>query len=317
MKNYYIGIDIGGTNAPASIVNGEGKILKLIDQKTLSEGGPDKVISRIIESIKELINWGKSNLDSEIKAVGIGAPGTIRNGKVITSPNLPNWRDIPIVEIIKKQISIPVELDNDANCAALAEHWIGEAKGKTNAILITLGTGIGGGIIINNEVYRGSHGTAGELGHITIVNKGTKCACGNFGCLEAYASANATLSRVKEKLKREDIDSSLNNKKLSELTTYDIFLAAEDGDRFSQKSLNETGMYLGIGIATLSNIFDPDIILIGGGFSDASKYLIPSAIEEAYRRSFKSVMDNIEIKRAKLGNQAGIIGAAALAKNSI
>lgn len=313
---YAIGVDIGGTNVPASIVDGSGKIIHTIDKKTLAEGGPDAVISRITSSIKDLVTYFKSTIrDGEIIGVGIGAPGTLdhKKGQITTSPNLPQLRNIPIVELINKEVKLPVYLDNDANCAVIAEHWIGAAKGCENVVLMTLGTGIGGGIIINNKIYRGSHGTAGEIGHMTIFVKGNKCACGNFGCLEAYASANATVNRAKEKLKREDVASTLQTKKLSDITAHEIFLHAEQGDRFAQSILIESGNYLGVGIAAIANIFDPDMIIIGGGFSDAEKYLIPAAIDEAYKRSFKSVMDNIKVTRAKLGNTAGVIGAARLA----
>ena len=315
---YAIGVDIGGTNAPASIVDESGKIIHTIDKKTIAEGGPDTVIASIASSIKDLMKYFNSNVTGgEVVGVGIGAPGMLdhKKGEIIISPNLPQLRNIPIASLINKEVKIPISLDNDANCAVIAEHWIGAAKGCNNVVLLTLGTGVGGGIIINNKIYRGSHGSAGEVGHITIVAKGNKCTCGNFGCLEAYASANATVNRTKEKLKRDDVSSTLQTKKLSDITAQEIFLHAEQGDRFAQSMLTESGNYLGIGIATLANIFDPDTIIIGGGFSSAEKYLLPAAIDEAYKRSFKSVMDNIKITRAKLGNNAGVIGAAKLAFN--
>ena len=316
MKKYAIGIDIGGTNVPAAIIDEGGDIVHVINKKTMAEGGPDTVINRITDSINDLTKYFSDNIKTgKIVGIGIGTPGTLdhKKGQIITSPNLPQWRNIPLVELINKQVKMPVFIDNDANCAAIGEHWIGAAKGAENVVLITLGTGVGGGIIINNKIYRGSHGTAGEIGHITIFTKGNKCACGNFGCLEAYASANATAARAKERLKREDTATSLQTKKLSEINTYEIYIHAEQGDRFAQDILKESGTYLGVGIATFANIFDPDVIIIGGGFAGAEKYLIPAAIDEAYKRSFKSVMDNIKITTAKLGNNAGIIGAAKLA----
>ncbi len=304
MKNYAIGIDIGGTNIPASIIDENGTVIHTIDKKTMAEGGPDAVINRIVESITDLLKYFDGNIkDAKIIGVGLGAPGALdhQKGLVIASPNLPKWKNVPLVEKIKQQVKMPIFIDNDANCAAIGEHWIGAASGTRNSILITLGTGVGGGIIINNKIYRGSHGTAGELGHITIIANGNKCACGNFGCLEAYASASATALRGKELLKRSD------------LTAYDIYKQAEQGDALSRDILIESGTYLGIGIATFANIFDPDMIIIGGGFAGAEKYLIPAAIKEAYKRSFKSIMDNVKITTAKLGNHAGIIGAAKLA----
>jgi glucokinase len=301
-KRYAIGVDIGGTNIPCSIIDEHGGMIRTVERKTMAEQGPDAVASRIAESIGQLVAYFNENIKGgRMLGVGIGAPGA-----------LAGWKNGPIVELIKKRIKIPVAMDNDANCAAIGEHWTGAAKGCTNVVLITLGTGVGGGIIINNSIYRGSHGTAGEIGHITIIADGNQCGCGNNGCLEAYASANAAASMAKQRLQKDDINSTLREKNVRDITAQDIFLHAEAGDVFSKDILNESGKYLGIGIATFANIFDPDAIIIGGGFSSAEKYLFPAAIDEAYKRSFKSVMDKIKITRAKLGNDAGVIGAARL-----
>lgn len=295
---YAIGVDIGGTNIPSALIDETGSILAVIEKKTLAHDGPQAVVDRISESIKEL----SSKVDpSDILGIGLGAPGALdlKEGTIITSPNLSSWKDVPILKMLNKKTGIKVYMDNDANCAAIGEHWIGAAKGANNAVMITLGTGVGGGIIINGKIFRGSHGTAGEIGHITIEKDGRPCGCGNRGCLEAYASATGAVKTAEEM-------------GLSGLTAYEIFLKAEQGDQTATRVLNESGKYLGIGIASFANIFDPDAIIIGGGFASAEKYLIPSAIEEAYKRSFKTVMDKIKIHRAQLGNNAGIIGAARL-----
>lgn len=314
-KQYAIGIDLGGTNMPCSLVDDCGRIVTTIEKRTLSEQGPDAVVSKIVESTNEIVKFFKEKINNgNIIGVGLGAPGVLdlEKGEIVTGPNLNGWKNVPIVRLIEEQINLPVKMDNDANCAAIGEHWSGAAKGTQNAILVTLGSGVGGGIIINGSIYRGSHGTAGEIGHITIIPDGYKCGCGNSGCLEAYASANATVKRAVELLRKKETRSALKERVLEEITAHDIFISAEDGDVFSKHILEESGRYLGIGIATLANIFDPDAIIIGGGFSSAEKYLFPTAIEEAYRRSFKYVMDNIKIVKAKLGNDAGIVGAAKL-----
>jgi len=314
-KCYAIGVDIGGTNIPCSLIDEHGNMIRRVDKKTMAEEGPDAVASRIAESIGQLTAYFNENIKgAKIIGAGIGAPGALDHdkGEIVTSPNLAGWKNVPIVELIKKKIKMPVAMDNDANCAAIAEHWAGAAKGCTNVILITLGTGVGGGIIINNSIYRGSHGTAGEIGHITIIADGNKCGCGNSGCLEAYASANAAALMARQRLQKEDITSTLRGNNVNDITAQEIFLHAEAGDAFSKEILTTSGRYLGIGIATFANIFDPDAIIIGGGFSSAEKYLFPAAIDEAYKRSFRSVMDKMKITRAKLGNDAGIIGAARL-----
>jgi glucokinase len=311
---YAIGIDIGGTNIPCALVNSDGKILKTIYKKTPNSSKPEELIDSIKSSIDEIKTYFEEKYPSfNLSGIGLGAPGALdlQKGTIITSPNLKNWKNIPIVEMLKKACNIPVYMDNDANLAAIAEHWLGAGKGFDNLIMLTLGTGIGGGIIINGQIYRGSHGTAGEIGHMTIIEKGAQCACGNYGCLEAYASANATLKRALNDLKTNE-ESSLKNIDPKELSTKEIYIHAKKGDDFSKKILEESGRYLGIGIASLANIFDPDIIIIGGGFCEAEEFLIPSAISEAKKRSFKTVIDKLIISKAKLGNDAGIIGAAKL-----
>lgn len=320
MNRYAIGVDIGGTNIPASIVNSKGEIIYTIKKKTHAETGPDRIINRICNSINELGKYLDENFrEGTLVGVGIGVPGTLdpEKGVVVNCPNLPNWEHVPIVKLISDNVNLPISIDNDANCAALAEHWIGAGKGYKNVVLITLGTGVGGGIIINDRIYHGSHGSAGELGHISIAMDGRKCACGNIGCLEAYASATATVSRARERLQYDEITSSLVDKDLSSLTTYDIFMHAEKGDKFCQDILYETGTYLGVGIAIICNIFDPDVIVIGGGFSQATKYLIPVAIQEAKRRAFSSIIDNVVITKTKFVNRSGHIGAAKLAFDAI
>jgi len=314
-KYYAIGVDIGGTNMPSSLVDNTGKVVYAIEKKTLPEQGPEALVLRISESIKELLTYFKGTLKKEtILGIGLGVPGLLdgKKGEIVTCPNLHGWKNVPIVNLVKQKIKLPVLMDNDANCAAIGEHWVGAGKGAKNSILLTLGSGVGGGIIIDNKIYRGSHGVAGELGHITIVAEGILCGCGNYGCLESYASANATAKRAKERLRNENVISTLREKDINQITAQDIFLHAESGDVFSSNILFESGKYLGVGIAVFANIFDPDVIIIGGGLSAAEKYLLPTAIDEADRRTFKHIMNKMKIKKAKLGNNSGMIGAAKL-----
>ncbi len=313
---YAIAIDIGGTNIPVSLVASDGKILKTINKTTPKASKPEILIDVLNKSIDEIKAYFKKEFaGAKISGIGLGAPGALdlKKGLIITSPNLKSWKNVAIVKMLKDISKLPVYMDNDANLAAIAEHWLGAGKGFKNIIVLTLGTGVGGGIIINNKIYRGSHGTAGEIGHITIIEKGELCACGNYGCLEAYASANATTKRALNKLEKTTIRSSLRNIEPEQLSAKTIYMHAKNGDKFSRDILNESGRYLGIGIANLANIFDPDAIIIGGGFSKAEEFLIPAAVSEAYKRSFKTIMDKLIISSAKLGNNAGIVGAAKLA----
>lgn len=316
MKKYSVGIDIGGTNIPSAIIDDNGKVIYSIHKEISGANNAEVVIKKITDSINALLDYFDNNIKGgKIMGVGLGVPGALdhKNGRIIVSPNLPFFKDYPIVERISKELKLPVFIDNDANCATIGEHWIGSAQGSDNVIFLTLGTGVGGGIIINKKIYTGSHGIAGELGHITIVDKGRKCACGNFGCLEAYASANSTVARALEQLQKTSVKSTLKKLKPNEITAHTIFINAENGDEFSENILKESGMYLGIGIASFANIFDPDAIIIGGGFAKAEKYLIPSAIEEAHKRCLTGSIEKIKISRASLENDAGVIGAGRLA----
>jgi glucokinase len=313
INNFVISVDLGGINTPVSLINSNGSIIRTIRRHSALNNTPKKTISGIINSCEKLIEYFNENYSkSKILGIGISSPGLVsfEKGIILSSPNMPHWMNIPIRDLIAAKISLPIFIDNDANCSLLAEHCLGIAKNYANAVLLTLGTGIGGAILIDNKIYRGSTQTGAEFGHMTISSKGPKCSCGNYGCLEAFAAVNPTLNRAKEKLKREELSTSLNNIKLSDLSIYDIYINAEKGDIFSQKILNESGTYLGIGIASLCNIFNPELVIIGGRFSRATKYLIPAASSEAFKRSFKENIDNCKIVKAKLGNRAARIGIA-------
>lgn len=319
-KTYVLGVDLGGINTPVSLISEEGKFIQTFRRHSAFDTTPKKTISGIISSCEKLIEYFNENLkNSKLLGIGISSPGLVspEKGIILSSPNMPHWMNIPIKEQIGPKLNLPIFIDNDANCSIVAEHWLGVAQGLKNVLMLTLGTGVGGSIIIDGKIYRGSNQTAGELGHITISSKGPKCSCGNYGCLESFAAVNPTLNRAKEKLKREEISSSLNNYKLSDLTIYDIYINAEKGDIFSQRILNESGTYLGIGIGSLCNIFNPDMVIIGGRFSRATKYLIPAASSEAFKRAFRENIDKCKIVKAKLGNRASRIGVAKIIFDSL
>jgi len=313
MNKFVISVDLGGINTPVSLIDSKGFLLHTIRRHSAINSTPKKTISGIINSCEKIIDYFNQNYkNGKILGIGISSPGLVsfEKGIILSSPNMPHWMNIPIRDLITSKINLPVFIDNDANCSLIAEHCLGIAKNYSNVLMLTLGTGIGGAILIDGKIYRGTNQTGAEFGHITISNKGPKCSCGNYGCLEAFAAVNPTLNRAKEKLKREDISSTLNNLKLADLNIYDIYINAEKGDIFSQKILNESGSYLGIGIASLCNIFNPELVVIGGRFSRATKYLIPAASNEAFKRAFKENLENCKILKAKLGNRAARIGVA-------
>lgn len=287
-----IGIDLGGTKIAGVLTTVSGKFLMDVQVPTEAHKGKKQVIENIKKAVRMLIG---SEKNFKLKAIGLGAPGPIlyEKGIVMEAPNLPGWKRVNIKQIIAKEFKIPVFVDNDANCAALAEAKFGAGRGVKNFVYMTVSTGVGGGIIINGELYRGAMGAAGEFGHMIIDSKGYRCGCGNVGCLEALASGSAI-------------------KKRTGLDAISVELAARQGDPKAIKAIEITANYLAIGIANLVNIFNPELVVIGGGLSNMRELLL-----DPIRRDFKKYAmtlsaRSVKIVRAKLGTKAGVLGAAAL-----
>ena len=250
-------------------------------------------------------------LDEKIISIGVGSPGSIdfEKGQLLgTTPNLPNWTNAPIKRLIEEKFNIPTWADNDANVMALAEARIGAGKGYKNILCLTLGTGIGGGILVNNQVLRGEHFSAAEVGHIIVVHNGKRCNCGNKGCLEAYTSAPAMVKRYEKKLKRLGLAYDIN-----QLSTEFIFDKAKNNEGLAREIIDETCAYLGTGIASIANIIDPEIVIIGGGVAEAGNEFIQQIEKEVKEYSIKSIMQHLKVVRANMGNDAGIVGAILLA----
>ncbi len=286
-----IGIDLGGTKIAGVLCTPSGKVLMDVHVPTEAKKGKKQVIENIKKAIRMLIR----SHNVKINAIGIGAPGPIlyEKGIVIEAPNLPGWKRVHLKEILKKEFKVPVFVDNDANCAALAESWFGAGKFVKHFIYMTISTGIGGGIIIDKKLYRGAIGSAGEVGHMTIETKGPKCGCGNYGCLEALASGSA--------LKRK-----------TGLDAISVELAARQGDKKAKKAIAEIAHYLAIGIADLVNVFNPEMIIIGGGLSNMKELLFTPVKNDFKKYALTLPAKSVRIVRAKLGTKAGMLGAAAL-----
>lgn len=312
MKDYRIGVDIGGTNIAAAIVSGEGRILYKKSNPTNADKGPQESINVIISTIRELMT--NLELASRVKGIGIGVPGVcdIRNGIVEFAPNL-FWNDVKIVEIVEKEFSLPTYIDNDANAAALGEAWCGAGRGKKNIVCITLGTGVGSGVILNGDIFHGANNGAGELGHITVIGDGPKCNCGNTGCLEALVAAPAILKAGKKAVK-EGKKTTLSEIKFDKLTTKDVFDGAKKGDEVSLEIVMNVANNLGLALANVVNILNPEQIIIGGGVAAAGDILFNPLKEVIKKRALKGLCNGLEIVEAQLGNDAGIVGAAALVK---
>lgn len=329
----FIGIDLGATKIKAGIISENGKIIDEITADTPVGGEVHAVVNSIGILIDRLLKTDGINaryikdIDAEIsniKGIGIGIPGACNDdGLVYYAPNL-FWNNVPLGELLKGKINIPVFIENDATMAAIGEATCGVAKGVSNCVLITLGTGIGGGIIINNDIYSGSHGIGGEIGHMTVGENFYDCNCGNNGCLETFSSASALIKYTKKLLentddnliydsrifKKIDGDMDLLNGKL-------IFDCAKKGDLIATEAVDRLVKYLAIGIGNIINILDPEMIIIGGGISEAGDYLIDKLNREIPKNIWLKSMNLTEIVRASLGNDAGIIGSAMYAGSKL
>ncbi len=314
---YYIGIDLGGTGAKAGVVTEDGKIIAKSTASTKDVVGYENIVKVMADITYDVIEKANITLE-EIKSIGIGCPGSIddKNGVVYYSNNIV-MENAPIVDEMKKHIHKPTYIGNDANCAALGEYWAFKSDEMKNFVLITLGTGIGGGVILDGKLYTGFNGVAGELGHTIIQMDGEPCSCGRRGCWEAYASATA-LIRNTEIAAKANPDSVLNkmieendgkaNGKMS-------FDAAKLGDKAGEEVVRDYIKYLGEGITDMINIFQPTLIAIGGGVSNQGDNLIKPLEEYVYPRVYGAgLAPATKIVTASLGNDAGIIGAAFLGK---
>ncbi len=240
-------------------------------------------------------------------------------GIIATSPNFPGWKNIPLKSLIEKSLHHPVFLDNDANSAAYGEKWMGAGKRISSMICLTMGTGIGGGIILDNKVWHGAHGMGGELGHITVNPYGPRCNCGNYGCLESYSSATGMVRSAVESISAGKMTKlkKLSSGKTGNITAKMIYEAATQGDRLSISILREAGKYLGIAIAGFINILNPEMIVLTGEVTGAWDFFFPSAKEEIEHRTYTTLIKQTKIVRGKLKGTAGTIGAAGLAWNKL
>jgi glucokinase len=311
MTNLSIGVDIGGSHISAALVNSNGKVItKKVISFLLPPDGK-KGLFIIEQLIHEVVYARLARLDSII-GVGVSCPGSIdfQQGVVIAdSPNLIGWKGTRIRQALETTFKIPVVIDNDANLAVWGEKYWGAGKNSRNLICLTLGTGVGGGIIINNKIYRGSHFYAGEIGHMKIKPDGPLCSCGSRGCLEALVGAGAIV--------REFIKPKTTSTISSQITAKTVFDAARRGNKTARKVVYQTVCYLGYAIASLVNIFDPEIIVLGGGVAQAGNILFQPIREMVNANIMPHPLRDVRIVTAKLGENAGLLGAVALVFDTI
>jgi glucokinase len=311
-----LSIDLGGTKILAAVVTG-GRVTYKTYTPTLAAEGPQAVVRRINHAISETLEQTGRTL-SQISGIAIAAAGAIdtAHGIVTLSPTMPGFRNIPLVDMVRREFNTKVNIIHDANASALGEHEYGAGKGTRDMIFMTVSTGIGGGIIIGNREYHGTSGAAGEIGHMTIDINGPKCNCGNTGCLEMLASGTAiareTVKRIQSGQKSSLV--SMVNGKLEAITAREVGIAAGQGDLLAQEVLDLTATYLGIGLVNLVNIFNPEMIVIGGGVSNLGEQLFGPARKVVSERAFPISAAAVKIVRAELGEDSGVIGAAVAAK---
>lgn len=309
MKRKFLGIDIGGTNIRGKIISEEGTTLA--ERKTRSDARMG--ISRVMENLASLI---EGFAGEGVSAIGVGIPGTVdsASGTLVQAPNIANTKDFPFTEILSGKIgTTPVFIENDASCAALGEYRAGAGRGSGSMIMITLGTGFGGGIILDGSLWPGEDGFAGEVGHMTINPSGPLCACGGRGCVETYVSQVAIKRIVREhpelREKLAGTEESALPERLAEL--------AREKDQAAISVWNGFGANLGVGISILVNVLDVKTVVVGGGLSGAWELFIEKALEETERRCLGGAQRGLQVKRAALGDDAGVLGACYVAETGL
>jgi glucokinase len=312
-----VAVDIGGTKIMTAVFTADGKMLAKEVCPTLSSEGVIRVIERICAAIESLLLSNNIEI-SQVSAICIACAGGIdtQRGVVVTpSPHLPDWKEIPLADTIKKKFGVNAFILNDASAAALGEHRYGAGKGVKDIVLFTLGTGIGGGIIIDGKLYLGAVGGAGELGHMTVDARGPKCGCGNTGCLEILASGTAIARDAIDRIKHgeKSLLMDMVGTDADKITTEVIGKAARSGDKLAQDVIARAAYYLGVGMVNVVNIFNPEMVIIGGGMAELGEMIVEPGRKMAAELPFSINARAARVAFALLGNEAGIYGAATFA----
>lgn len=315
MTKNRIGIDVGGTNVKIALVDDKGSILYSNSVPTRAEMGYEYTVNNIKQAIRDLMSETKV---TGIEGIGFDFPGQIdyKNGIVRLAPNIPGWVNIPIAKIIEDEFKIPTRIDNDVHCAALGELNFGAGKGCENFICMTVGTGIGSGIVINGKLVRGASNAAGELGHIKLqMHEGPLCGCGDYGCLEAFASGPSIVAMAEEYILGGKSTKFRELASGGEITPFIVAEAAKQGDPVARRIFARIGEYIGFGLSSVVNLLNPEKIIIGGGVADAGDILLDPIKETIKKRAMVVAGSAVEIVPAKLGNTAGVIGASLLTES--
>jgi len=318
-SRWIVGLDIGGTNMAVGLVPFQGGEPQGIQSvRTFPERGGEDVVARAAAAVKKsMASVLAGGGAGEVVGVGIGSPGPLnrKTGMVLETPNL-GFTNFPLRDMISEATGLPATLDNDANCATYGEWWLGAGQGAKILVGLTLGTGIGGGLVVDGEIHHGVSDAAAEFGHMTINTTGRKCKCGNYGCMEAYASGPNIAARAVEGLETgvESILPELVEGRLEAITAATVYEAVVLGDAFADEVMKETAQVLGVGIANLVNALNPDVVVIAGGVTRAGDHLFEPLRKEVRRRAFRSAVQACRLLPAALPETAGLIGAAGVFK---
>lgn len=311
-----IGIDVGGTNVKIALVDDNGKIIYSNSVPTYAKMGYEYTVNNIKQAIRDLMKETNTT-PTDIEGIGFDFPGQVdcKTGVVKLAPNIPGWVNVPIAQMIEDEFHIPTRIDNDVRCAALGELKFGAGRGCENFICITVGTGIGSGIVINGKVVRGATNAAGELGHIKLqMNGGPICGCGDTGCLEAFASGPAIVAMAQDYIKggKSTKFREMAAAEGGEITPYMVAKAAEEGDPVAKRIFEIVGEYIGIGLTSVINLLNPERVIIGGGVAESGELLLAPIRKTIKERAMVVAGNAVEIVPAQLGNSAGVIGASML-----
>lgn len=315
MGNVIVGVDLGGTNVKAAIVTEDKQLVAKDSRPTRAADGPVAVMDLMAECVRDLMRGNGLEMDQAL-AAGFGAPGPMnwQTGVVYSPPNLPGWNNVPLAEEMHKRLGIPCYVDNDANVACYGEYWLGAGQGAESMVVFTLGTGVGGGIVVFGRLLRGIDGTAAELGHITVMRDGRRCGCGARGCLEAYASVTGMVRTAREHWDAADTALKvLCDNNPDALTGKLIHQAAADGDAYAQQVFQETATWLGIGAASMVNALNPERIVLCGGMIAAGDMLFDTVRETVKENAFEVPANRCQILPAGLDGDSGVIGCAGCA----
>ena len=315
MAEYYIGIDLGGTNIKAGVVDRDGRSHSRVSLTTEGRSGYEGVVQRIAEAARRAAREAQIEL-SAVRGVCLASPGviTIATGVVHVSPNLPGWSEVPLAGDVGQVLGRRVILENDANAAAWGEFWVGAGRDVDSMVILTLGTGVGGGIVLNGRLWHGAQDSAGEIGHMIIKEGGRRCGCGRLGCLEAYGSVTAMCGRLAEAIQAGESSSLTAAVHAGTACTgREICDAAVAGDPLAERIMRETGYYLGVGLVNICHVLNPERVVLTGGMTAAGDRILAPIRQTVRKMAFAAMSEKMEIVFAALGEDAGYIGAAGMA----